>query len=114
MKKMIRFTAPLIAVALMSIAPAFVRAQATSQNNQTQNAPAAEWNTPPAGTEQSQQGYRDGIEALQLDRAAKRKIDAKVSHLYVHPPVKGSAKDEYRSSFTAGYEAAQKHTATAE
>ena len=112
MKKMIRFTTPLIAVALMSIAPAFVRAQATPKNNQTQNAPAAEWNTPPAGTEQAQQGYRDGIEALKLDTAAKRKIDAKVSHLYLHPPVKGAAKDEYRASFVAGYEAAQKHTGT--
>jgi hypothetical protein len=112
MKKMIRFTAPLIAVALMSIAPAFVRAQATSTNNQTQTASVAEWNTPPAGTEQSQQGYRDGIEALQLDLAAKRTIDAKVSHLYVHPPIKGAAKDAYRTSFVAGYEAAMKHTMT--
>ncbi len=109
MKKMIGFTAPLIAVALMSIAPAFVRAQAPSTNNQTQST-AAEWNTPPAGTEQAQQGYRDGIEALQLDRAAKRTIDAKVSHLYVHPPVKGAAKEQYRASFVAGYEAAMKHT----
>ncbi len=110
MKKTLRFTAPLIAVALMSIAPAFVRAQASQNNNQTQT--ASEWNTPPAGTEQAQQGYRDGIEALKLDMAAKRKIDAKVSHLYVHPPVKGAAKDEYRASFTAGYEAAQKHSTT--
>ncbi|MCU1324522.1 MAG: hypothetical protein JWM43_4171 [Acidobacteriaceae bacterium] len=112
MKKALRFATPLIAVALMSIAPAFVRAQDSAKTNQTQNAPAAEWNTPPAGTEQAQQGYRDGIEALKLDVAAKRKIDAKVSHLYVHPPVKGAAKDEYRASFTAGYEAAQKHNGT--
>lgn len=112
MNKALRFFTPLIAVAMMSIAPAFVRAQG-SQNatkaNQAQNSPAAEWNTPPAGTEQAQQGYRDGIEALQLDRAAKRTIDARVSHLYVHPPVKGTARDEYRSSFAAGYEAAMKH-----
>ena len=108
MKKSIRFTASVTALALMSIAPAFVRAQATANTNQTQA--VAEWNTPPAGTEQAQQGYRDGIEAAQLDRAAKRKIDAKSSHLYVHPPVKGAAKDEYRNSFVAGYEAALKHT----
>ncbi|CAN5715316.1 hypothetical protein BH10ACI4_BH10ACI4_37010 [soil metagenome] len=111
MKKTLRFATPLIAVALMSIAPAFVRAQDSAKTNQTQNS-AAEWNTPPAGTEQAKQGYRDGIEALKLDMAAKRKIDAKVSHLYVHPPVKGAAKDEYRASFTAGYEAAQKHSTT--
>jgi hypothetical protein len=109
MKKAIRFTAPVIALALMSIAPAFVRAQNSTQNNQTQNAPTEDWNTPPAGTEQAQQGYRDGIQALQLDTAAKRKIDAQSSYLYLHPPVKGAAKDQYRASFVAGYQAAMKH-----
>ena len=109
MKKVLRFTAPVIALALMSIAPSFVRAQATTNNNQTQNATTEDWNTPPAGTEQAQQGYRDGIQALQLDTAAKRKIDAQSSYLYLHPPVKGAAKDEYRASFVAGYKAAMKH-----
>jgi hypothetical protein len=102
--KLTRIATPLIAVALMSGAPLFAHAQ-------TQNAAQTEeWNTPPVGTEQTQQGYRDGIEAAQLDRAAKRKIDAKASHLYVHPPVKGAARDEYRAGFTAGYEAAVKHS----
>jgi hypothetical protein len=110
MKKVLRFTAPVIALALMSIAPAFVRAQATTNNNQTQNASAEDWNTPPAGTEQAQ-AYHDGIQALQLDTAAKRKIDAQSSYLYVHPPVKGAAKDQYRASFVAGYQAAVKHQA---
>ena len=103
--KLTRFATPLIAVVLMSGAPLFAHAQATQNAAQTE-----EWNTPPAGTEQAQQGYRDGLEAAQLDRAAKRKIDAKSSHLYVHPPVKGAARDEYRSGFTAGYEAAVKHS----
>ena len=102
--KLTRIATPLIAVALMSGAPLFAHAQTT------QNAAQTEWNTPPAGTEQAQQGYRDGIEAAQLDRTAKRKIDAKSSHLYVHPPVKGAARDEYRSGFTAGYETAVKHS----
>jgi hypothetical protein len=103
--KLTRIATPLIAVALMSGAPLFAHAQTTQNAAQTE-----EWNTPPAGTEQAQQGYRDGIEAAQLDRAAKRKIDAKASHLYLHPPVKGAARDEYRSGFTAGYEAAVKHS----
>src|SRR3984957_19901565 len=109
MKNTIRFTAPVIALAMMSIAPAFVRAQDAPKNNQTQNAPQEEWNTPPAGTEQAQQGYRDGILAAKLDITAKRKVDAQSSHLYKNPPVKGAAKDEYRSSFVAGYQAALKH-----
>jgi hypothetical protein len=103
--KLTRIAIPLIAVALMSGAPLFAHAQNTQNAAQTE-----EWNTPPAGTEQAQQGYRDGIEAAQLDRAAKRKVDAKSSHLYVHPPVKGAARDEYRSGFTTGYEAAVKHS----
>ncbi|WP_158794520.1 hypothetical protein [Granulicella sp. L60] len=105
MKKLIRIATPLIAVALMSGAPLFAHAQ----NNQATTSQVQDWNTPPAGTEQAQQGYRDGLQAAQLDKAAKRKIDAKSSHLYVHPPVKGTARDEYRSSFVSGYEAAVKH-----
>jgi hypothetical protein len=105
MKKLIRIATPLMAVALMSGATLFAHTQ-----NQTSSAQTQEWNTPPQGTEQAQQGYRDGVEAAQLDRAAKRKIDAKASHLYLHPPVKGAARDEYRSGFTAGYEAAIKHS----
>src|ERR1700712_3876781 len=105
MKTLIRFAAPVMAAALLSGAPFFAHAQAqNSAVNATQD-----WNTPPAGTEQTQQGYRDGIEAAQLDRAAKRPIDAKVSHLYVHPPVKGAARDQYRTSFSSGYDAAVKH-----
>jgi hypothetical protein len=92
-----------MAVALLSSAPFFAHAQ--MQNSST----TQDWNTPPQGTEQAQQGFKDGLEAAKLDRAAKRPIDPKVSHLYVHPPVKGAAKDEYRSSFEAGYNAAVKH-----
>ena len=106
MNKTIRMATPLIAVALMSGASFFAHAQ----NNQAPAAQSQSWNTPPAGTEQAQSAYRDGIQAAQLDKAAKRPIDAKQSHLYVHPPVKGSARDAYRASFVAGYEAAVKHS----
>jgi hypothetical protein len=104
MKKLIRIATPLMAVALMSGAPLFAHAQTSPTQTQT-----PEWKTPPAGTPQAQQGYRDGVQAAQLDKTAKRKIDAKSSYLYVHPPVKGAARDEYRTSFTAGYDAAVKH-----
>ena len=105
MNRLTRFATPLMAVALMSGASFFAHAQ----TSQTQNSAVQEWNTPPAGTEQAQQGYRDGIEAAKLDKAAKRKIDAKASHLYNHPPVKGAAREEYRSGFEAGYQASLKH-----
>lgn len=104
MKNLVRIATPLMAVALMSGAPFFAHAQSSPTQTQT-----AGWNTPPAGSQEAQQGYRDGVQAAQLDKAAKRKIDAKSSHLYVHPPVKGAARDEYRTSFTAGYDAAVKH-----
>lgn len=106
MKKLIRIATPLMAVALMSGAPIFAHAQ---QMTETQT--KAEWTTPPAGTPEAQQGYRDGIQGAQLDKAAKRKIDAQSSHLYVHPPVKSAARDEYRKNFIAGYDAAVKHSA---
>jgi hypothetical protein len=103
--KLIRIATPLMAVALMSGATLF----ALAQTNQAPTTESRSWNTPPPGTEQAQSAYRDGVEAAKLDMTAKRKIDAKSSHLYQHPPVKGAARDEYRSNFTSGYEAAVKH-----
>jgi hypothetical protein len=105
MRKLTRFATPLFAVAIMSSVPFM----ALAQPSQNQNSAVQDWNTPPAGTEQAQQGFRDGIEAAKLDTLTKRKIDPKVSHLYVHPPVKGNAKDAYRASFEAGYKAAIDH-----
>lgn len=102
--KLIRIAMPLVAVALMSASPVLAHAQTTQASQSVQD-----WNTPPAGTEQEQQGYRDGIEAAKLDKAAKRKIDAKSSHLYLHPPVKGAARDAYRDNFEKGYQAAVQH-----
>jgi hypothetical protein len=102
MKKLNRIAAPLMAVALFSGA-SFVYAQASQNQNTAQ---VQDWNTPPPGTEQAQQGYRDGIEAAKLDKAAHRPIDPKVSHLYVHPPVKGAAVTDYRTAFENGYKAA--------
>ena len=103
--KFFRIATPLMAVALMSASPVLANAQTTTTQEQAQD-----WNTPPAGTEQAQQGYKDGIEAAKLDKAAKRKIDAKASHLYKNPPVKGTAKDDYRASFEKGYQAQLQHT----
>jgi outer membrane murein-binding lipoprotein Lpp len=104
--KLNRIATPLMAVVLMSGAPIFAHAQ----NSQNQSSTAVQdWNTPPAGTEQAQQGFRDGIEAAKLDKAAKRKIDAKSSHLYKNPPVKGAARQDYRDSFEKGYQAQLQH-----
>jgi len=107
MKKIFRIATPLMAVALMSGASSFALAQnAQNQNASTQ---VQDWNTPPAGTEQAQQGFRDGIEAAKLDKAARRKIDAKTSHLYKNPPVKGAEREAYRDSFEKGYQAQLQH-----
>jgi len=110
MKKLIHVATPLIAVALMSGVPFCTLAQNSPAGSQTPTNTAPDWNAPPPGTEQAQQGYRDGILAAKLDAAAKRKIDAKSSHLYLHPPVKGNdAVNAYRSAFQSGYEAQLKH-----
>jgi hypothetical protein len=107
MSKLTRIATPLMAVAIMSSVPFMALAQ---QNTQNQTTATQDWNTPPAGTEQAQQGFRDGIEAAKLDKLANRPISFKTSHLYVNPPVKGKdAKDAYRSAFQNGYEAAVAH-----
>jgi hypothetical protein len=110
MSRITRIATPLMAVAIMSSAPFIALAQNSQTGNQTQSSATQDWNTPPSGTEQAQQGFRDGIEAAKLDKLANRKVDAKTSHLYVHPPVKGNdAVNAYRSSFQTGYDAAVKH-----
>src|ERR1022692_452390 len=91
MSKLTRIATPLIAVAIMSSVPFMTLAQNSRAGNETSNNATQDWNTPPAGTEQAQQGFRDGIEAAKLDKLAHRPIDPKVSHLYIHPPVKGAA-----------------------
>ena len=110
MSKLPRLATPLMALAIMSSLSFFALAQNSQAGNQTQHTATQGWNTPPVGTEQAQTGFRDGIEAAQLDKVAKRKIDAKSSHLYLHPPVTGSdAVNTYRSDFQTGYDAAVKH-----
>jgi membrane-bound lytic murein transglycosylase B len=105
--KLTRLAMPLIAAALMT-SPVITLAQ----NSQNATPAAQDWNTPPAGTEQSQQAFRDGIEAAKLDKAAKRTIDAKTSHLYKKPPVKKNQQDAYRSDFEKGYQAQVSHDST--
>lgn len=111
--KLTRIATPLIAAVLVGSAPFMALAQNAQQNNNNTISvkdAGQDWNAPPAGTEQAQQGYRDGIQAAKLDTVAKRKIDAKSSHLYLHPPVKGNeAVNQYRQSFEAGYKAALTH-----
>jgi hypothetical protein len=113
MKIQTRIAASLMAAALFTGASSLY-AQNPSTGSQNQNnaqvqSPVQDWNTPPPGTEQAQQGYRDGMEAAKLDSLAHRPVDAKLSHLYVHPPVKGAAVADYRSNFEAGYKAALSH-----
>ena len=110
MNKMNRMATSLMTVALIGSAPFSALAQ-TQSNSTPDNSPSAQRsNTPPAGTEQAQQGFRDGIEAAKLDTIARRKIDAKSSHLYLHPPVKGAdVVNAYRQQFVIGYDAAVKH-----
>jgi hypothetical protein len=109
MSKLTRIATPLIAVAMMTSVQMSL-AQSPVQGAQTQNSTVQDWNTPPAGTEQAQAGYRDGIQAAKLDKLANRPVDPKTSYLYTHPPVKkGPARDAYLQNFVAGYNAAIQH-----
>ncbi len=110
MTKTNRIAASLMAAALFTGASSLYAQNSPNANQSKYTTPAVpDWNTPPPGTEQAQQGYRDGVEAAKLDKLAHRPIDPKVSHLYVHPPVKGAAVADYRSGFEGGYQAALKY-----
>jgi len=111
MKKLTQFATPLTVAAFMSAA-SFVALAQNGQNNLLKADVPQNASVQSAGAEQSQ-AYRDGMEAAKLDTITKRKIDAKASHLYVHPPVKGAdTVSQYRQSFEAGYNAAIAHGAT--
>jgi hypothetical protein len=105
MSKLTRIATPLMAVAIMSSVPFMALAQ-TSQALLTSDTTAQSPTATPAANVQTQQGYRDGVEAAKLDKLTNRPISFKSSHLYVNPPVKKDARDAYRSSFQAGYESA--------
>jgi len=109
--KLTRIAMPLIAVTMMCSLPGVMLAQTAPAA--TQKSATQDWKTPPAGSEQAQKAYADGILAAQIDKAANRKVDAKSSHQYQHPPVKAYAQAEYRAAFASGYEAAVLHEGTA-
>lgn len=104
MKKMIGFATPLMAAVLMTGATVATHAQSAAQN--TQEPAAMQAGNPES--QQANQAYEDGKMAAKLDTVAKRPIDAKTSHLYKKPPVKGAAQAEYRTSFEKGYNDALK------
>lgn len=105
--------APLIAVAMMTCGSL---AQAQQQHHFLYvNAKVAAWAVPPNGTAMMQRGFRDGIEAAKVDSTVarlhpemNRKVDAKASYQYVHPPVKKDRSD-YQAGFEAGYTVALQH-----
>ncbi len=103
MKKMTGFATPLMAAVLMMGATVATHAQSGTPNTQEPNAAAM-----PTGNPEAQQAYEDGKMAAKLDTVAKRPIDAKTSHLYKKPPVKGAAQANYRSAFEKGYNDALK------
>jgi hypothetical protein len=116
MSRTTRIATPLLAVAFMSGASFVALAQNSPTNtlagNKTETSATDSMNVQIAASPQSQQGYKDGTEAAKLDTLAKRKLDARASHLYTHPPVKGKDADAYRSGFEAGYQAALKQSAS--
>ena len=65
-----------------------------AESNPNQRNPGQEHT---AGRERSRRNRatRDDIQAAKLDTLANRRIDAKSSHLYVHPPVKGDDAVNY-------------------
>ena len=112
MRKLPCSALPLVAVALFASTSMMGLAQDSRRGSDTQQqSTTADWATPPPGPALVQKGYKDGVEAAALDKAATRPIDPKVSHLYVHPPAKGADRDSYRAAFVAGYQAALQHGA---
>jgi hypothetical protein len=115
MNPVIKFAVtPLIAVAIMTCVP-LAQAQQQQHHFLAVNAKVAPWAVPPAGPVAMQKGFRDGVEAARVDSTVarlhpemNRKVDAKASFQYVHPPVK---KDQslYQAGFEAGYQAALAH-----
>ena len=112
MSKLTRIATPLMAVAIMSSVPFMALAQTSQALLPTSDTTVQGPTATPAGDAQTQKAYHDGMEAAKLDKLTNRPISFKSSHLYVNPPVKKDARDAYRTSFQAGYEAAAAHGAS--
>ena len=112
MSKLTRIATPLMAVAIMSSVPFMALAQTSQALLPTSDTTVQGRSATPAGDAQTQKAYRDGMEAAKLDKLTNRPTSFKSSHLYVNPPVKKDARDAYRTSFQAGYEAAIAHGAS--
>ena len=105
MSRLNRIAMPLMAVAMMSSVPVAALAQNSLTRNYLDYTVSVQDMRSTAGGPEKV-GYRDGLDAAQLDTLARRTVFYKKSHLYVHPPVKRAARVLYRLSFQAGYEAA--------
>jgi hypothetical protein len=69
------------------------------------------WDTPPAEyrDEVQRRGYHEGVEAARRDFNEHRRSDADDHDAYRHPPVEGSARNDFREGFREGYRRAMEH-----
>ena len=68
------------------------------------------WDAPPRDfSELGRRAFHDGLESARMDMEAHRRMDARRSDFFKHPPVPGPARNEYRNSFQQGYNTAVRH-----
>ena len=53
--------------------------------------------------------FRDGMDAARSDWQAQRTLDVRRTQMYRRPPAQRNLRDQYRNSFTRGYQAAIQH-----
>jgi hypothetical protein len=123
MKNALTFTTPFLALALLAAqglhAQQYPQQQYPQQNGQyPQNGPPQQygdrdpqrWDVPPTQfSELDRRAFHDGIDAARADWTANRPLDARRSMNYRRPPTQRNFRDEYRNSFTRGYQMAMQH-----
>ncbi len=68
------------------------------------------WDAPPNDfNEMNRRAFHDGMDAARADFFARRPMDARMSAQFRRPPTGRMFRDQYRNSFTRGYQAAMQH-----
>jgi hypothetical protein len=100
--KLVRFTTPVLALALAACPAVRLHAQEGPGHGQ--------WDAPPAEYHDAgRQGFHDGMESARHAWENREPMDPHRSPRFRHPPVPPEVRHEYREGFERGYNAAMHH-----
>ena len=112
MKNIFSFATPLLAVAFMAAATIPLHAQQYGGPPPQQQGyrDGQRWDVPPPDFDDvGRRAFHDGMDAAHNDWQSRRPLDARRSMMFRRPPTDRMHRDQYRDSFSRGYQVAVEH-----